>query len=183
MVRRLAALLAVAVLLTASACSDDDGDATDDPTTTAPATEPTTESTTTTEPLTDEELITQLEEEWWQALREISAGERPIEDAEQFLAEGYLDGFLSPTDETPDYVVLSDESSLTIGAIDLTTTPATVDICMVDADVAPGDDVSASEALIRRFRDSVVETDEGWRIVQRGILGEPEEVGSCDEQE
>jgi len=176
MISRAAAVAVTVLLLTAGACGGDDDSApttTADPTTTAPSTEP-----TTTEPLTDEEAITQLEEDWWQALREMSAGERDVEDASQYLGGDYLELFLEERSGDPGNLILSDSSSIQVGHVVIDDLQGTVDLCIVDADFVPAGDETV---WTRRFRDTVDAASGDWRIVRRERIGEAVEGMSCDE--
>lgn len=179
--RRRAVVPIVAAAVALCGCGgNEEPAASEPPTTTTPSTTP---SSTLSSEAQDERALRQLAEDWFEAVRQILIGSRPLEDATDFLSRSYLRMFseqVNQLEEAGQVVRLDPEarSRQETTEVILNGDSAEIIECVVDGDhlLSSDGELLNDEVTARLVRTQAERVDDGWRFNER--IGLTEERGS-----
>jgi hypothetical protein len=171
-------LVSSCLALALAACGGgDDDDTRPQPTTTAP-------ETTQSQEEQDEAALRQLAEDWYEFVSDAYRTASDSGDADRYLTDPYLSDYESSIAEhvaSGNSSESSEDSGHEIRSIEVAGAEASIEECIVDADVLRGPDggVLNDEVVAQLVRTSASLTGEGWRLSDRQLVSEQEGAVEC----
>lgn len=170
------------ICLALAACGDDGGTDPDRP-------QPTTTNPTTTQSPTetDEQSLRQLAQDWYEASQQAYLDDGyDLQQVSQFLTDPYLSEFVGRVEAyraEGNQSRSGEASRQVIEQVTVDGDEATVAECIVDGEVLLNSEggVLNDSVVTSRVRTSARRTADGWRFVERELLGDDQEGDACGE--